>query len=127
MLRLIAGLRDLALEDGRVFVCGPGRGTNQEMTDLVRCYAPEAAIEIGDFLTEGQITVLHRSYSSCEVRRLENTIAFPTTSAVMHWWSNHNSYFPEIRDALAAELDAHFQDHDRFPMTKNVLGVLCRV
>ena len=37
MLRLIAGLRDLALEDGRVFVCGPGRGTNQEMTDLVRC------------------------------------------------------------------------------------------
>ena len=123
---LLRGLRSLLSEQGMVFVCGPGRGTNVELIDLVNGFLPSAHEQIrpvDDFLTPDQVREVAGSYASFDAFRLENQIIFDSTHEVMQWWENHNSYVRSVAPGVENAIDAHFIANRTFALTKNVLGI----
>lgn len=128
VVELLRALAELLAPGGRVFVCGPGEGTNREMAEMTRISAPEVSAPPppGDFLSPEQITQAARAYAGAETHRLANTVRFRDAEAVLRWWRNHNMYAPAADAAVAAALREFFRDHDEFCLTKNVLGVLFR-
>lgn len=126
MVGLICGLRSLLRPNGQVFICGPGRGTNLQLVQLIERLAqggPQRVRPVEDFLSAGDIETIARCYSRCETVRLPNEIRFDSVERVMEWWQNHNSYVPGIHDQVAAALRAEFEAHRGFVLAKNVLGV----
>jgi len=111
---------------GEVFVCGPGAGTNREMSDIIAGLAPEAAY-VADFIDEAGLAALSEAYAECETFRLDNAISFRSAEEVMAWWRNHNSYDPLLESRVRETLGEAFERSDRWEMTKSVLGVRCRV
>lgn len=126
---LIRSLASRLTEGGRVFVCGPGAGTNREMDELVRQAAPGAELPppLADFLSLEQMAAASTAYAKFETHRLGNAVRFDTAEALLAWWRNHNMYAPAADEAVTRAVREHFAEHGEFLLTKNVLGVLfCR-
>ncbi|MBN1555053.1 MAG: methyltransferase domain-containing protein [Phycisphaerae bacterium] len=126
LLRALAGR---LTAEGRVFVCGPGEGTNHEMDELVRKAAPErnGARPLDDFLSLDQIGFVSQSYAKVEQHRLENAVSFDTARTLLSWWRNHSMHIPQADPAVESAVRSYFETHKAFLLTKNVLGVLfCR-
>ncbi|MBN1942442.1 MAG: class I SAM-dependent methyltransferase [Phycisphaerae bacterium] len=125
-------LRALAAKltaDGRVFVCGPGEGTNREMDELLRRAAPdvEPPEPLADFISLEQIGEASSAYRKLETYRLANAVRFEDAEALLSWWRNHNMYLEAADQAVERALREHFAARGEFTLTKNVLGVLfCR-
>lgn len=129
MMALLIGLRKLLADDGEVFVCGPGEGTNREMTSLVRSLSsnPDACPQpLEDFISAEQIETLEAAYATATSRRLGNIVSFPDADRLLGWWRNHSSHVPEADTRVAGALQSYFKTHDAFRLTKNVLGVHLR-
>jgi ubiquinone/menaquinone biosynthesis C-methylase UbiE len=126
MVPLISGLRSLLRPDGEVFVCGPGRGTNQEILQLIERVAQQPSQRpppVEDFLSSQDIRQIAGHYARSETVRLPNQIRFDSLERLLTWWENHNSFVPAIRDQVARALQAEFAAGRGFRLTKNVLGV----
>jgi len=126
MVQLVSGLRSLLRPGGQVFICGPGRGTNQEILQLIERVAPDPTqcpAPVEDFLSAQDIRQIEGHYARSETTRLPNRIRFDSAERVLNWWENHNSFVPAIRDRVADALHAEFAARRGFTLTKNVLGV----
>jgi ubiquinone/menaquinone biosynthesis C-methylase UbiE len=120
---VLKGLHSLLNEQGVVFACGPGKGTNKEMQDIVNRYSDGAVDPIDDFLTPDDIRDVATMFSQFEVARLENHVVFDSADAVLSWWRNHNSFDISVAPRVEEYLHAHFSTNKIFSLTKNVLGV----
>jgi ubiquinone/menaquinone biosynthesis C-methylase UbiE len=123
---LLKGLRSLLTDQGVVFVCGPGNGTNSEIRDLVNSFihrASEQLKPIDDFLGPTQIREIAGMYSQFTISRLENQILFDSADGVLAWWKHHNSFVPSVAARVKDLVRAHFKTNNTFSLTKNVLGV----
>ena len=126
---LLGNLAGLLADGGQVFVCGPGDGTNREMTEIVQrvaddpgsCPPPQP-----DFIDPKQIARAAEAYASGETFRLPNAIRFTDPDRLLGWWRNHNSHVPAADAAVEKAIREFFQTRDEFQLTKNVLGVLFR-
>jgi len=126
---LLTGLRGLLGARGRVFVCGSGEGTNEEMIAIGRSVAAgpdQAPAPVGDFLTPEEIARVGRAYADARPVRLPNQVRFADADALLRWWRNHNLFVPATASAVAERVREHFARHGEFTLTKNVLGVLLR-
>ena len=126
MKRLLSDLRSLLNPHGEVFISGPGRGTNQELVNLINSIAAGSARKsesIEDFIQEPAVSEIAKQYSAFNTVRLSNQIRFDSIDRLLQWWKNHNSFMPEIYDAVYQALRSHFVHNDHFMLTKNVLGV----
>ncbi|HXZ13210.1 MAG TPA: class I SAM-dependent methyltransferase [Candidatus Sulfotelmatobacter sp.] len=126
MVQLVSGLRTLLQPNGQVFICGPGKGTNQEILQLIGrlVQAPSPIpIPMEDFVSPEDIQKISRHYRKFETVRLQNQIRFDSVERILNWWENHNSFLPGIRNQVAKALQAHFDKHQNYILTKNVLGV----
>lgn len=125
MVKLVAGLRQLLRPQGQVFICGPGRGTNQEILQVIERLAQEPSqrpAPVADFLSAEEIQEIKRHYARVATVRLPNQIRFDSVESLLGWWENHNSYVPGLRDRVTQELRAEFAAHHGLLLTKNVLG-----
>ena len=126
---LVALLRKLRLvlsRRGTVFVCGPARGTNREIIQLVNGLVRGPAEQlktVEGFLAPAQIEAIARDYAHHTVATLDNEVAFDSTHSVLAWWRNHNSFVPSVATEVQQNLHAHFLKQRLFVLTKNVLGV----
>lgn len=84
-----------------IFLCGPGEGSNKELTHL---------LPIPDFVTKEELDELSGHFQ-VEVVRFHNEILFESPECFRNWWENHNSYDP----------DAAFSPPSR--LTKNTMGI----
>jgi ubiquinone/menaquinone biosynthesis C-methylase UbiE len=126
LVGLLSKLRVLLRAKGQVFVCGYGRGTNQEMIRLVNQIAPgsqEGTDEIQDFLREPEIREIGKWYSRHRTVRLDNRITFTSAESVLRWWRNHNSFIADIYEEVARAIEHHFEINEAFILTKAVLGI----
>jgi ubiquinone/menaquinone biosynthesis C-methylase UbiE len=126
MPQLVSDLRSLLRPNGQVFVCGPGRGTNQEILQLIERVTREPSqrpMPVEDFLSAQDIQRIGKHYARSETVRLPNQIRFDSVERVLGWWENHNSYVPGIRDRVVEALQAEFATQHSFTLTKHVLGV----
>lgn len=123
---LIASLHALLKPGGRVFVCGPGEGTNREILELaVKAGATdkEAPFPKG-FLTESGIELAAKPYARSAVHVLPNSIRFGSAKELLTWWRSHAIYVPSVDAKVEALVNAHFETNSSFSLTKNVLGVM---
>jgi ubiquinone/menaquinone biosynthesis C-methylase UbiE len=126
MKRVLCDLKPLLNPNGQVFVSGPSRGTNQEIVNLINNVSNDPtgrAEHIEDFIHESDIKEVARQYLNFRIVRLFNQVRFDSSERVLQWWKNHNSFIPEIYDAVYQALRSHFGRNDHFMLTKNVLGV----
>ncbi len=126
MKRLLSELRSLLNPGGQMFICGPGRGTNQEIIQLINETLKESTRKvppIEDFIDDVEVRETGKPYSNYRIIRLANEIRFPSSESVLCWWENHNSFIPESRAAVSQALQFHFSRKQEFVLTKNVLGV----
>ena len=126
MVQLLAGLRPLLRPNGQLFICGHGRGTNQEILQLIERLAQEPSqrpVPVEDFLSAGEIQKIEHHYARAATVRLPNQIRFDSVESLLGWWENHNSYVPGLRDRVTQALRAEFAAHHGFLLTKNVLGI----
>jgi len=72
-----------------MFVCGPAKGTNQELADI------GIIPPVPDFISAEEIAQLEARCSSLEQVRLDNTVLF-TEGSFESWWHNHNAYDPNV-------------------------------
>lgn len=128
MVTLLANLRGLLTRGGRLFVCGPGEGTNREMTELARSASGPKDVPPAqeDFISPEQIARAAQSYKKVETHRLANFVRFDTPEALLGWWRNHNSYVASADQAVERAVNERFAADGEFRLTKNVLGVLFR-
>ncbi len=126
MVSLISSLKNLLRPKGQVFVCGYGRGTNQEMIKLVNQVAGgtrERTNEIQDFIGRSEICEVGRWYSRYKTVRLDNRITFTSAEGLLRWWRNHNSFAENIYEEVARSVEQHFKLNETFILTKAVLGI----
>jgi ubiquinone/menaquinone biosynthesis C-methylase UbiE len=126
MTHLLISLRSNLNPGGRLFVCGPGRGSNREMLDLIDSCSPKLYPEtnpVEDFIGETQIVKVAKQYSKVATVRLTNQIRFRSPEDVLLWWKNHNSFVPELYESVGQRLQHHFSQQDSFVLSKNVLGI----
>ncbi len=127
MLKLLSSLPVLLNKNGQVFVCGYGKGTNQEIYELMSKFQlttyNKSELET-DFISEGGVKELAKHYSFYRVEHLSNKIIFSSPQDVLSWWTNHNSYIEEIHEDVSNALNEYFLENQFFYLTKNVLGVL---
>ena len=121
VVTLLQGLKMLLNPGGRLFVCGPGVGTNAEFLEIVNEFVDVAAVS--DFLSASQVATIAGTYRATRNARLRNVIRFESVSTLMAWWRHHNSYIPAVASKVQARLQDHFAEHSDFRLTKNVLGV----
>ena len=126
MPKLLSSLTCLMSPKAQMFVCGYGKGTNQEIYNLINELTfndKTRVVSIEDFINKDDIKNISQYYSSYRVVRLSNKIKFSSADAILSWWTNHNSYIPEIHQDVRRVLDAFFQKNDFFFLSKSVLGV----
>jgi ubiquinone/menaquinone biosynthesis C-methylase UbiE len=128
MPALLGDLRGLLRAGGRVFVCGPGRGTNQEIIDLIGQAVDDPALPppMTDFLDETALTQAGEAYAATEIHRLDNSVRFTSVEDVLGWWRRHNLFMPRADGGVERALREIFERRGEFRLTKNVLGVLFR-
>lgn len=127
MVGLLRSVRKLLPDGGRMFLCGPGEGTNHEIADLIASVAPPGCpcpSPVPDYITPQQIDAVAADFASCKVHRLANAVTFTSAEDLLGWWRNHDMHTPPADAAVAAALDEHFATAADFTLTKNVLGVL---
>lgn len=123
---LLKGLPSILTAHGTVFVCGPGRGTNSEILDIINTLVlntSEQLRPVDDFLGTTQIQEIAGAYSQFTVSRLKNQVLFDSADDVLSWWSQHNSFVPSVAAKVQEFIRAYFQTNNIFTLTKNVLGV----
>jgi SAM-dependent methyltransferase len=126
MVKLLRSLAELLTPGGRLFVSGPGAGTNREIIECANRHAPDPESrlpDIGDFISPEQLASVAPAFSRCESLRLANSIRFPDADTVLTWWRQHASYRPSAEAGLAHELSETVAQQGHFLLTKNVLGV----
>lgn len=126
MKGLLSGLRSLLNRNGQVFVCGPGHGTNEEMTNIINKVIRKGRDKtklLEDFIDQPTIVEIGSYYSNFNTVRLHNQIRFDSLDDVLRWWENHISFIPEIYDDVKKEIQYYFNQKKQFTITKNVLGV----
>jgi ubiquinone/menaquinone biosynthesis C-methylase UbiE len=126
IVALLKGLRSLLTDQGVVFVCGPGSGTNGEIHDMINGLAgsgTEPLDPVADFLCLAQTKEIASKYSQSAVSRLANHVCFDSVDRVLSWWTHHNSFVSSLADKVEDAVRAHFETHATFNLTKNVLGV----
>ena len=122
--KIILELKDLLKPKGQIFLCGPGKGTNQEMTLIINQTNPKIQqAGVSDFISLEEIKEMEKSYAKVEVARLSNQIKFSSTEEVMQWWKNHNSFVSEKNKEVWNLVQSQIKDKREFFLTKNVLGV----
>jgi ubiquinone/menaquinone biosynthesis C-methylase UbiE len=127
IVKLLSSLAHLLNKNGQVFVCGYGKGTNQEIYQLISKFQSTdySKTELkNDFINEEDIKETARHYSFYRVERLSNKVMFSSPQDVLFWWTNHNSYVEEIHEDVSNALNEYFLENQVFYLTKNVLGVL---
>lgn len=103
---------------GRFLVIGPGAGTNQELTDIVNT-TPDCHLEpASDFMSLDEARNVATVYRSMGVNRFTNKVEFEDRSSFFRWWSQHNSYNPD----LCAKVDRRIPDN--MTLSKVVLSYL---
>lgn len=125
-IALLKGLHSLLTVRGSVFVCGPAKGTNIEIVNLVNSFNlcdADQLTPIGDFLSYENIQEISLKYSSFKVLPLDNQILFDNVDDVMLWWKHHNSFVSSVATRVENYLHMHFETNNSFRLTKNVLGV----
>jgi len=126
MKRVLADLKTLLKPGGQLFVCGPGRGTNQEMTNIINTLLDSSSSRVNlieDFISESDIEVIAKHYLKYNVVRLSNQIRFDSVEDVLCWWKNHNSFIHRIEGAVKSAVESTIDEKKTFVLTKNVLGV----
>ena len=126
MTELIGKLSSILQPKGRIFVCGFGKDSNNEVINTLKELSPEAAAHLemlDDFISEAQLSELAKRYDAVTTTVLENRILFPSAEAVLTWWRNHNLFVKEADAAFIDYLTEHFRHNDNYSITKNVLGV----
>ena len=126
MNQLLIKLNTLLNPGGRIFICGPGQGTNQEMIDLinnVQLDPPLKGKPIEDFISQSALNEIAAYYSGSQTVRLANHMQFTKAEDVLQWWKSHNSFIPKAYGNVAGALRSHFSQHGQFKLTKNILGV----
>lgn len=124
---LMKDLKNNLNEGGVIFVCGPGLGTNQEISDVVASLTGNPVLAIENFLDQAEIENLSSSFADVQIYSLKNFMDIPSAQQVLDWWVNHNSYDASVCDDLTLYLKDWFTTHSSFRITKNVLGVVCYV
>ena len=127
MLKLLSSLPTLLTKNGQVFICGYGKGTNQEIYNLINRLVDRNSLKIDptdDFISEEENAEAARHYSSYRTVRLANKVIFSSADAVLGWWTNHNSYAEEVHQEVVLTLDKYFEKNRSFSLSKNVLEVL---
>lgn len=125
MVSLLIDLTRRLSPGGAVFVCGPGRGTNTEMVDIIN----DADLSgmrvrgVEDFISPTEITRVAASYRHSQTDRLANLIAFDSADGVIDWWRHHNSYRHDLEETVRARIEQRVSAEGTFTLTKNVLGV----
>ena len=108
MVETINRFKSNLKKNGRIFLVGPGRGTNQEFIEHM-----SLPWNIPDFLEENASL----NFKSVTRHRLKNKVTFQDRDQLLLWWRNHNSFDQSKMSRLD---DLEFP----FVLTKNVLGVL---
>ncbi|HEY7572837.1 MAG TPA: class I SAM-dependent methyltransferase [Nitrososphaeraceae archaeon] len=126
MKRVLCALRSLLSPKGHIFICGYGKGNNQEIFNIINHVIPnprEHRKSAGDFIDESSIEEIGKCYQRFSTVRLYNKIQFNGVDDVLEWWKNHPSYLPEIYDQVKGTLQSIFALKGNFVLTKSILGV----
>ena len=126
MPKLLSSLTCLMSPKAQMFVCGYGKGTNEEIYNLINELSSSDSTKIDsmeDFIDNDEIENISQYYSSCRVARLSNKVKFSSPDAILSWWTNHNSYIPKLHQEVRRALDKFFSKNEFFFLSKNVLGV----
>ena len=126
MPKLLSALTCLMNPKAQMFVCGYGKGTNQEIYNLVNELSVSDSTKIKtieDFIAIDQIENISTRYAAHRVVRLSNKVIFSSPGDILSWWTNHNSYNPEMHQDVRRALENYFRDNEFFFLSKNVLGI----
>jgi len=126
IVKLLSSLSAILNNEGQMFICGYGKGTNQEFYEIINMAAEKKqnVNQADDFIEEDEIANIGNHYSSFKVLRLPNEIYFDSPDNLFLWWKNHNSYIPKLSNRVFELIKSHFKTADRFSLSKNVLGLL---
>ena len=121
MMTTIQAYREMLTPNGFMFLCGAADGTNTEVYSIVNELLDEhpklrekyGVRWTGDWISSTQLDEL-----LADTTRLLNYVKFESADQVMNWWRHHNSYIPELDEAVKVRLPV-----EGLELTKNVLGV----
>lgn len=126
MIGVLRKLKKHLSEDGLIFICGYGAGTNKEVIDVMRKYIPADSLPSteDEFISDEDIEKLKINYARVKHKYLNNEIYFYSKEQFFAWWTRHNLYRPAIHGIIEDYFVNYFRQNSMFVLSKIVKGVL---
>lgn len=124
LVELLIDLKALLNPGGLVLICGYGKNSNEEIINMINSHRENNPLpQTDDFISEEDLKTVAAHYRQNKTYTLNNRITFNSAEDVLAWWRNHNTFVPDLNDAIAKELNEHFRLNETFLLAKNVLAI----
>jgi len=124
--KTIVTLKKLLKPSGKLFICGPAKGNNQEYISFLNSvYPSDKTVVVNPFFMDACEALLSKHFEIVGTYTFLNAITFRSAADFMDYWKSYAfGNVPELKEEIQSAVRDHFQNYDKFVTTKVVKGVL---
>ncbi len=128
--KLFETIRDVLVEGGKLFFCGPAHGNNIELRNLTaKASGDLASLEPtrpSQFMETVAPAVCNRLFDEVEFFSFENPIRFASADQLVAYWTSHNLYSEAALGRFSELATEHFAQSSEFVNVKRGIGIKAR-
>lgn len=124
--RVIAGAASRLAPGGVIAVVGPYGRNNASLFDLLGRHLdlPELVVRSATTFMEHEVLPELEQHLNVRQETFVNRVHYPSQDAVMEYWRASTFHDVTCEAAVATDIEAHFQQNEKFTVEKHVMAVI---
>jgi len=122
--KITSQIKELLVENGRVFVCGPVPGNNEELINLQATISPSVFTKTKYVMIDEILPEISNRFQKVVNEYFLNPVHFPDAASLVQYWKSYYLYDQNIEREFIDKVEKHFQKQNKFITTKKVLGII---
>lgn len=122
--KIIHSIKKLLNKNGRIFICGPKDGNNQELINFQSSISPDSIPKISYHMTESILPQIKKNFFNVKEFEFLNPIVFDNPISLLNYWKSYYLYDENIEKQFKKHLSEYFIKNSKFITTKKTIGIL---
>lgn len=123
---LITYLYKILRPGGIIFICGPTKNNNSEITkliELVKRGSVKTTVDASYFMQKTGLKIFNDFFNKIKISYFENPLCFKNSDSLITYWSSSGLYDPKLKTKFSHAVKNHFKKNHTFITTKKVMGI----
>jgi len=120
-------IKNLLVDGGRFFVCGPDLGNNKEFIEICKKSGgklPENYYMHANFLRKKAIDLFKKNFDDVKIMTLDNPVVIPKASDLIDYWKSTEIYNKFIEEKFRKIVEERFRKKSSFTTIKKIIGII---